>query len=326
MGRLMIRVKGRIDRTLSGWKQDSQFSRKLAVYRMIDELAWRLHFRRLSNFFHSKKDQWILEYLETKSQDIIEKYKFKDNCGEEEDNGPIWICWWTGEDTAPVLVKQCIKSIRKSAKLHPVYFIDRNNYSDYLQIPEFILRKVNNGKMCVANFSDYLRFSLLEKYGGLWLDATIFCAKDIPEEYFQIPMFTCKSNPIQGRYISQYRWTSFCLGGWKHSVCYQFLKEMMENYWKTEESSVDYLLVDYLINIAYSNNSTVKRCLDSVPLNNLKRDELQAAMNTRVSGNELNDILDDETILYKLSWREKYSLTAVNGDESIYSYFLNLKI
>jgi hypothetical protein len=50
------------------------------------------------------------------------------------------------------------------------------------------------GKMTVTHFSDILRFNLLKNNGGLWLDATIFVNKPIPEKYFT-PIFTCSGFP-----------------------------------------------------------------------------------------------------------------------------------
>ena len=197
-----------------------------------------------------RKDEWILEYLYNKLDLLIENYKEDTNIGIKEEHSPIWVCWWSGEDKAPMIVKQCIKSIRKNAGKHPVYLITEKNYIEYIDIPPYILNKLTSGIMCIANFTDYLRVSLIEKYGGLWLDATIFCSGRIPEECFETSFYTCKSYPVKSRYVSQFSWTSFCLGGWKNHVFYRFFKEALEKYWRDEETSIDYLLVDYIIETA----------------------------------------------------------------------------
>ena len=128
-----------------------------------------------------------------------------------------------------------IKSIRKQTGSHPVHVIDQNSYSVYIDIPDYMMHKVKNGQMGIAHLSDYIRVSLLEKYGGLWLDSTIFCASSLPESYFELPFFTCKSNPTSCGYLSQMRWTTFVLGGWRGNVFYRFIKEAFEEYWSQEQ-------------------------------------------------------------------------------------------
>ena len=84
-------------------------------------------------------------------------------------------------------------------------------------------------------------------------------------------------------------------------------------------------MFDYLIFIAYSKVPTIKQCLDNICDNNLQRDELQAAMNMKVPGKKFDDFIKKDTFLYKLSWREEYSLETDEGKESIYQYFLKMK-
>ena len=326
MSKLFNKINRRITRIAQTYSIDSTFSKKLANYRFIDELSWKLHFAKISTFYHDKKDEWILDYLYNKLHTQIEKYKDDTDIGVKETNPPIWVCWWSGEEDAPALVKQCIKSTRKNAGDHPVYLITENNYTEYIDIPSYILNKLMSGKMCIANFTDYLRVSLIEKYGGLWLDATIFCSKQIPEECFEASFYTCKNLPVKSRYISQFRWTSFCLGGRKKHVFYRFFKEALETYWHDEDVSIDYLLVDYIIETAYRYLPTVKQCMDELLPNNPHRDDLQAAMNSALSAENWSNIINNDTVLYKLSWRETYSHKTVNGEQSIYDYFLNMDI
>ena len=326
MSNLLNRINRRVLETRKIYFEDIKFSKKLAKFRLLDDILWRLHLPKLSSVFHTKKDEWILNYLKEKINPILIKYKDDDLKGEKNDISPIWVCWWSGEENAPELVKQCIRSIRKNANNHPVYLITENNYRKYLEVPNYILEKVTSGAMCIANFSDYLRISLIEKYGGMWLDATIFCSTLIPEEYFQTSFFTCKSQETESRYLSKFRWTGFCLAGWRQHVFFRYLKEAFECYWETEDSSIDYLLMDYLFEIEYRYLPTVQRCIDDVEPNNLHRDDLQAAMNMRVPAIMWNDVIKDDTVLYKLSWREKYTLMTEDGEQSIFSYYLNMQI
>ncbi len=326
MSNLYSRIKKRFEMTQQNWKRDCGFSKQLACFRLIDDIGGRVGLRDLAEWAHLKKDAWILKYLQNKLQTAIDKYQNDTFMGKENINAPIWVCWWSGEKNAPALVRQCIKSIRENAGQHPVCLISENNYKKYLELSEHILRKLNSGSMCIANFTDYLRVSLLEKYGGLWLDATIFCTNKIPTDYFNAPIFTCKSNLVKTRYISNMRWTSFCLGGWKGSLFYRFCKEAFETYWQDEMEAIDYLLIDYIIELAHQNLPKVKQYIDIIPNNNIHRDDLQAAMNKCLPAESFWKVIQKDTIFYKLSWRETYLSETLEGNESIYAYFLKMDI
>lgn len=319
------KVKNRIKNTVANFKSDSNFSFKYACWRIIDEYSSRLGWKKISSPVHAKREKWISVYLEKHLQSVVEEFKDKDNVGCFSENAPIWICWWDGEDVAPALVKQCIKSIKKNAGVHKVCFITKDNYSEYIEIPEYMLQKVAEKKMKLAHLADYIRIALLEKYGGLWIDTTMYCHRVIPEEYFELPFFTCKSEECDCGYLSRMRWVTFCIGGYKNNIVFTFLKRAFEEYWKNHDNAIDYLFFDHLIDIAYNNVPAIKKFIDSVPINNLHRDDLQAAMNEALPGDSFDNIIKDDTVLYKLSWRESYSEKTADGQESVYGHFLNMK-
>lgn len=324
MANLYSRIKKRIKMTGIDFCSDLKFSPKLAMARMCANICGRVGLRRIAVSAGQKKDTFIRRYLEQTLKPVLEQYSADDNIGSYSPDAPIWVCWWTGEETAPPLVKRCIRSIRENAGSHPVYLIDQDNYRTYLEIPKHILSKVENKTMCIANFSDYLRFSLLAAYGGLWLDATIYCADTIPEDYFQLPVFTCKGTMGDpSGYLSLYRWTSFCFGGRKGNLMFRYMQKAFDTYWQVCDTAIDYLLVDYLIDLGYRKIPVIQNLLKSVPENNLHRDDLQAAMNAALPAAEFDAVLHPDTTLYKLSWRETYSLQDSNGNDSVYSLLLS---
>lgn len=323
MANLIGRTWKRVHSTYYAFCADCTFSVNFGLLRVLDELGGRIGLKKISGWAHKKKDTWILDYLKRNMSAVITKYKNDRDCGTPSPDAPIWVCWWTGEESAPLIVKQCIASIRKHAGSHPVHLLTKENYGDYLEIPVHILEKLQAEQICIANFSDYLRFSLLAKYGGLWLDATIYCSKQIPEETFQMPVFTCKSPEKECGYISRYRWTSFCFGGFQDGILFRFMRDAFDTYWQRNEKAVDYLLVDYLIETACSQIPTIRVLLEAVPENNLHRDDLQAAMNAALPASSFETVLQEDTSLYKLSWREKYRKCTEDGRESIYVRFLD---
>ena len=322
MGNLAERIGKRIKMTMKSFQSDIQFSLYYAFLRLGAELGGRIGFHKLSQYCGSRKEVWITDYLAKTLNPIVEKYEADCDNGILQEKAPVWVCWWSGEDTAPPLVKQCIRSIRENAGGHPVHLITRENYSQYLQIPACMLENVEKKTMGFAHLADYIRVTLLAQYGGLWLDATMFCAGPVPESCFQSPFFTCKGPVQPGAYLSNYRWVTFCLGGWKENVLFRFLRDAFVCYWEKNTHAVDYLFFDHIILLGYEAVPAIRKLIDEVPDNNIRRDDLQAAMNGALPAGEWNNIVQSDTTLYKLSWRETYSAVTPEGEESIYGYFL----
>lgn len=322
MSNLLGRLKKRYDMTVQAYKNDCRFSKKLAWMRLLDDFSSRMHLKSFSNFMHQKKEKLILDYLFHIVKLVIEKYEQKTEIGRKVDKAPIWVCWWAGIESAPPLVKQCIKSIQKNAGEHPVQLITKENYQQYLEIPYYIYEKMQDGRMGLAHFADYLRVSLINKYGGLWLDATIFCAEKVPESYFETPFFTCKSPYRESRYLSHFQWVTFVLGGWKGNIWYSFMQEAFEAYWEKEDYAIDYLFFDSMIYLAKKYVPAIWKLMEDLPDNTPHRDDLQEAMNAALPESEFWKIIQKDTPIYKLSWREKYLRETGEGEKSIYDYFL----
>lgn len=324
MAALYTRIRKRIDMTVKDFRSDCHFSTRFAILRMSANLCGRAGLTSIARTAGQKKDEYIRTYLSNTLAPILEQYTTDQDAGTPVPDAPIWVCWWTGEETAPPLVKRCIRSIRENAGTRPVYMISRDNYREYLDIPAYILDKVLSGSMCVANFSDYLRFSLLAKYGGQWLDATLFCSAPIPADYAHAPLFTCKGTMGDpSGYLSLFRWTSFCFGGYRGNVLFRYMRDAFDAYWMEHDTSIDYLLVDYLIDLGYLKLPVVRQLLDAVPENNIHRDDLQAAMNAALPASDFDSVIHPDTTLYKLSWRESYAETTADRQESVFAYFIN---
>ncbi len=306
---------------VNSFRDDCSFSLCLATARLCSTVFGRMGFGIPFNWSITEKHKHIEKVLKRKLRLLLEQFADNKNSGVPRENAPIWVCWWSGEEMAPPLVKKCITSIRVNAGTHPVHLISRDNYKEYIDIPEYIYEKFKNKSICTAHLSDYLRFALLSEYGGLWLDATIFCTAPIPEYCFQLPVFTCKGGNSSATFISDYRWTTFCFGGFPKTVLFQYICRALEIYWQETDIAVDYLLLDYLIDLAYKNVEQVRLDLDRVPENNIHRDVLAVSMREAISDEYFEQVIKEDTVLYKLSWREEYSLKNKEGKRTIYALF-----
>lgn len=118
--------------------------------------------------------------LYTKYKEMIDrgvelsaKYEFSDK---------VWVCWFQGYESAPPLVKACINSMYRAMPEKEIIILTENNYKQYIELPDYIEKKFEKGKIGMAHFSDLLRISLLAKWGGMWIDSTALCTD---EEFFR---------------------------------------------------------------------------------------------------------------------------------------------
>ncbi len=280
-------------------------------------------FEKIYNWCENKRDNQILDYLYKTNKNVFDKYKDLSDSGVPSSDKYIWICWFQGEETAPTLVKKCIASIKKHAQDYKVIIIDETNISNYIKLPKVILNKYNSGNISKAHFSDILRTKLINTYGGLWLDATIFCTKSIPDEIFNYSFFTCKSPIKKCKYISEYQWTTFVLGGKKNSIFYKFMSDFYDSYWLKNKVAIDYLFMDYVIALAKKHIKAINELIEKVPINNLLRDEIQAVFDEPFEIEKYNQFLNSDTYLFKLSWRMNFKKLTEDGKETFYGYFIN---
>ena len=109
---------------------------------------------------------------------ILDDMKVRDAEDQTPNDGGVpkivWFSWLQGIDQAPDLVKVCLASQRKHLPDYEFRVFDLSNYQQWIELPEFIVRKYKKGLIPAASFSDLLRLSVLQKYGGVWMDATVF--------------------------------------------------------------------------------------------------------------------------------------------------------
>lgn len=304
------------------------FSVKLALLHFMENLLQVLHQKKMVKYYQCKKDKYVLNYLVQKYGSVFRRYCQYSDSGSEETTFkelPIWVCWLDGVEKAPLLVQKCVNSIQNHAGKHPVVVITRNNFQDYVDIPENILKKVHEKKIGSAHFSDILRVSLLAEHGGLWLDATIYCNKELPDSYFNEKFFTCKSQESDIGCVSKNRWTTFCLGGKKNCIVFLCLRDFFFSYWEKESQAIDYLFFDDAIEIARIIVPEVSRLIEQVPLNNLERDSLISRFADSWFPGCVDDLLQSDTVLFKLGYREKVYLMDKNdlGQPTVYNAFLH---
>ncbi len=133
-------------------------------------------FKKYNNSIHSLKKNWIIfTYLKNKYTKYLNKLPKYESTNKFSNK--IWWCWLQGEENAPSLNKACLSSLRKNLPDREIIVITNDNYKNYVDFPEHIIKKYNNGIISRTHFSDLLRTSLLVKHGGTWIDSSVLCTE-----------------------------------------------------------------------------------------------------------------------------------------------------
>ena len=93
----------------------------------------------------------------------------------------------------PKLIRVCSESVKEHNKDKKITLITEQNCREYISLPDYIWDKYKRGIIPYAQFSDIIRLMLLEKYGGVWIDATILLTEKLPKEAFELDFFTYKN-------------------------------------------------------------------------------------------------------------------------------------
>ena len=118
----------------------------------------------------------------------------------------IWMLWFQGIENAPYIVKKCLASWKRNNPSWTIIFLDKNNIKEYIDTSSIVAN--NKQYITKTSLSDIVRINLLNKYGGIWVDATVYCMKPLEDwlsNYISAGFFMfrppLKSYPISSWFI-----------------------------------------------------------------------------------------------------------------------------
>lgn len=206
-----------------------------------------------ANPIHFIKDYEIKKILWQKSaQKYIQKYiKNRDKdpkgliyeCDSVPEN-PVWVFWNSGISNAPDIVKMCCESIKKNSG-GTVIILDENNIDDYVIFPDYIKEKVKNGNIPMAGYTDLMRFALLEHYGGMWIDSTVYLSEQLSSVIWKSKFFALRNtmmlieNPVL--------YPAWFLRAKAGNITIREIRNVAFAYWTQEKHVVEYLLPNLIM-------------------------------------------------------------------------------
>ena len=175
-------------------------------------------------------------------------------------NKTIWMYWEQGEENLKnEYNKKCIKRWRN---LHPTWDVRVLNYDKALElIPDF--KKTNHLKVQLR--SDYLRLALLEKYGGVWVDASVYPLMKLDDwlenELQHNNIFMYKFDPVsKGRITSSW---FIAVSNPNNAVIKKWKNKFEENIPKKNEKYPYFLFHNLLLEL-YKSDDEVKKLIDNL--------------------------------------------------------------
>lgn len=272
-----------------------RFATQCLIRRMISfSLYEKYVYNYLNRFFEP-----ITKKLDENSVGIVKTYPQKPVT--------VWTLWWQGELSAPELVKVCLDSQREAFKPLgiQVVVLTQENWKKYISLPKHILNKVSSGTITLTHFSDIIRAELLRKYGGIWIDATVYCTKPVPASILQRDFFTVKTCEKSDA-LTRRRWTGFLMGGKPGMLLFNYMTEAFHYYWRTKNALAAYLLIDFVIAIAYERFPSVKEKIDQVEVSNPELRSMLRNLNKEYEQEEWEK-LTAETVFLKLSYKSEFN-------------------
>jgi hypothetical protein len=288
-----------------------------------------IYFNILLLYIDEPSQRWMIN---ERKHDIIRLFIDKNYKGLLVDETPhngstifhecIWLFWWQGLENMPPIVRKAYESILANSNGHKVILLDKSNLKYYIEIPEEIEKKVHNKSMCMANFSDYVRFFLLYNYGGAWLDCTILLTSPLSAEIFDCEFFTIKNSPRDNNCVGYYKYMVYFLVSKPGTTLFYNLLNVFSLYWETHSKALDYFFVDYCFDFAYRNNSYAKWLIDKVSVTNENILALQSLFNDKFELETYKRIIED-TQIHKLSYRGIKLSIDNNKKMTFYDYIVN---
>ncbi len=153
-------------------------------------------------------------------------------------------CYWdAGIDQAPELVRACIARVRE---LHPdARVLDSTGIHELITVPERVTAVLAEDHK--AHYADYVRVALLEKYGGIWVDATCWLPGPLDEAIL----------PYLGAGVVYPRWTHREIGNWfiaavPGSLVITLQRVALEMWWEARDDVPDYFLYHRIFETLHS--------------------------------------------------------------------------
>ena len=232
---------------------------------------------------------------------------------EYSGNDIIWQYWHQGIDDAPELIKKCFESVRKHMPDKKQVIITFDTIKNYIELPQRYYDLLENKKIPIAIFSDILRVYLLNKYGGTWVDSTIYLTDKIPDDIMNSNFCVLQKNPETDNHEN--KMSCFFIHTKGYSEHMAVIKNVLDKYWKENDFLINYFMFEHVSTMLSDKTSALKEEWDKMPY-----------YDAEITGELQNHLFDDYTSegfeeFKKKTSMHKLSYKVIRGQTSGKSYY-----
>ncbi len=289
---------------------------------------------RLLALFERRKIKNLSQKLSNDFKHVLENYKISALPITDHSIKPVvWFMWWQGEDSMPDIIRINYNALQHNLNGYEIIFLDKTNIEQYLTLPQYIWKKLESGLISITHLSDLVRASVLHKYGGLWLDATIHVTAPLPN-YKGLTYWSPKWQIKQSEKRKYKLWFGLwsisnipkltmtqCMGTWysaKDNPIFGCLKDFWLAYWKDSNGKPYYWTTEvFLIGCMYPKIPAVQNQIDNLGYNNPKVFNISELINEEVNHKALRELLSDTQYFY-LRWKSQYIENSTSNKKTLY--------
>lgn len=273
------------------------------------------------------------EVISLKEQDKLSSYAVDVKKPELIGKKIIWQYWAQGMQDLPEMAKLCFASVDRYHGDYEIIRLSDETVDEYIQLPEFVSKKLSSGTFSRVFYSDLLRTALIASYGGVWLDASILLTDSLPQVYADCDYFMFSrdaDSPNQSWGINNdhfyFNWNSDFKVKHLSSVMYgkadnELLTtalKLLLYFWETQNDLPHYFTYQILINELVDSGFIDSRTLivdDTLP--HLLQNELNRAFDS----NRYEAIVA-ATQFHKLTFHTKFKEKNNRNQQTFYGYLL----
>ena len=235
-----------------------------------------------------------------------------------KDEKIIWQYWHQGTKEAPKIIKKCLLSVKEQMKGYKQIVLDYNSIKDYVELPDRYYRLLEDKKMKIAHFSDVLRVYLLEKYGGTWIDSTIYLTDKIPDEIMNSNFCILQKDILSD--LSGNNNSCFFIHNKEYSAHIAMMKNILDKYWAENDFVINYFMFEHISTMLSQIKGELKDEWDNMPRYSAEiTGELQKHLFDEFKIDEFEKI-KKLTPIHKLTYKKPKKTAQKN---TYYDYILN---
>lgn len=246
------------------------------------------------------KSKWVKLNLKKYADKSIEKINEIDNL-EHNDSKIIWQYWHQGIENAPEIIKKCVESVKKYHPEYQINILSFDTIKDYVEIPQKFYTLLEQKKIPIAIFSDILRLNLLSKYGGMWIDSTIFLTGRIPDDILNSDFFVFKKNPKNN--VSRNAMSCFFIKSSSNNIWLHLIKNSLKEYWDENNYLINYFIFEHIATILACANEELMKKWEEIPYHKMENTGLlQKILFEEFNQEKYNEIIS-KTNIHKLTYK-----------------------